>query len=177
MSDGVLRSVAVVAAGILLGACTGSGSAGESTTVNSSTSVVTMSDDDCVAEREAADPVPEEIVEAFGSGPVLGTGGIWTPVPDHDIDSFLLVPEEQNPFLIHLKQPWYRTTEDVLDINLTSPDGVSGGAVELEQESYPPTGFLPSTLSFDTPGCWTVSASYGEDQLSFPLWVPDLSEG
>ena len=39
------------------------------------------------------------------------------------------------------------------------------------RNSYPPTGFTPSNLTFPTVGCWRVSARLGRAHLSFVLSV------
>lgn len=145
-----------------------------STSVSTSVPVppTTLGIEDCVASQP--DAVPDEVREGLGGDrPILGGGDIWTIAPDNTPEWFLMVPEEQNPFLAHLKLPWWRLSEGELAILLISPGGEDAGSVELEQESYDPTGFVPSTLSFDEPGCWTVSATYESDEVEFQMWVPE----
>jgi hypothetical protein len=127
--------------------------------------------EDCVAQPVSEDDAPTEISDVLGPGPYMGTGGIWTAAITED--EFQVLDSDPASFDAFVKVPWFRVGEHDLEVVLQDPEGnTPAGVFESSPEAYPAEGVLPSTLTFDSPGCWTVRVTYGPDTLEFSLWVP-----
>jgi hypothetical protein len=130
----------------------------------------TASAENCVAQTAESDP-PPGIHVFLGPGPFIGSGGIWTGITTDA--GFDVINSDPATFDAILKMPWFRVGAHHLEVVMTDPDGnMPAGSFESSRDAYAPEGVLPSTLLFDSPGCWTVHVAYGPDTLEFPLWVP-----
>ena len=70
---------------------------------------------------------------------------------------------------ISAKFPWWRVLSGPLTV---SGSQLIGGGGQLEADvgkvsEYGTTGFVPSGLTFDGPGCWSITGSVQGQTLSF----------
>lgn len=69
-----------------------------------------------------------------------------------------------------VKVGWFRPAGAVLTISGQRTDGPAAPLTAHVPCCYP-TRFQATGLFFPTPGCWRVSATAAESELSFTLWV------
>jgi hypothetical protein len=98
-----------------------------------------------------------------------GNGKLWTILP---VDGMLqVVPDEQGK--LSEKWLWYRMVHGHISISGRRLDGPGNFQTGPLDEIYAgrDTGLLVKTLSFPGEGCWQVTGSAGETNLTFVVKV------
>jgi hypothetical protein len=116
--------------------------------------------------------VPAEAARLAQSRELVGSGSLWTLV-----DAVRVTAEEWAAYRRpdgrwFLKVPWIRLARGSLVIDAHRRAGGGTFLAETHEESYPPTGFLPSGLYFSRTGCWRVKASLGSSTTSVLVKIP-----
>jgi hypothetical protein len=71
-----------------------------------------------------------------------------------------------------MKWPWWRAVTGDLQIHGHRLDAVASPLrADVQPNSYPARGFLPSTLYFPTEGCWEVTGTIDDNSLTFVTLV------
>lgn len=132
---------------------------------------------DCPVTVGDADVVPPPlIVEDPTVLPVpwvdrwYGNDAMWVRLPREGV---LPASPDQGRQTISTKFPWWRVLSGQLSAMAQSLDR-DAGHFEADVRSpaeYGPTGFVPSTLTFDHPGCWEITGSIQGSSLSFIVQV------
>lgn len=94
-----------------------------------------------------------------------GNDAIWIRLP---IGGVLPAMPDPGQSTISTKFPWWRVLPGQLTASGVGLDG--GGQFSADVRTpgeYGPTGFVPSGLTFDHPGCWRITGSLQGRSLSF----------
>jgi hypothetical protein len=95
-----------------------------------------------------------------------GNEAIWIRLPRQGI---LPAFPDAGATTISTKFPWWRIGTGQLTVAARPLDGGPNHFVADVRtvSEYGPTGFVPSGLTFDRPGCWEITGSLGGRELSF----------
>ena len=153
-------------AGLLLVSCIGNR---ENAQESSTDLVLATQKSACqVTEPEWLTP-PEDSAVQGSPGPgyyyVNADRSIWASAWWHDQDENYLNAGEDG-----VKVGWFRPAGLDLEIMGSRIDG-SAAALEADIPCCYPTRFQATGVYFPTEGCWEVSASAGQSELIFTVWV------
>ena len=94
-----------------------------------------------------------------------GNAAIWIQLPTNGV---LPAMPEPGKTTIFTKFPWFRVLPGQLTASGVRLDGDGEFSADVGTPSeYGPTGFVPSILAFDQPGCWQITGSLQGQTLSF----------
>jgi len=94
-----------------------------------------------------------------------GNDAIWVRLP---IEGVLPAMPDPGQTTISTKFPWWRVLPGQLTASAVRLDGGGQFSADVRRpDEYGPTGFVPSGLAFDHPGCWRVTGSVQGHTLSF----------
>lgn len=124
---------------------------------------------------EPNDIHPPESANVFGrDAGAYGNAYLWTALWSWGVGA-IEVPNDHlasDGTAIDLKWPWYRFVEGELTIEGRRLDA---DAPTLESHvinsSYGAIGFIPSSLTFPTDGCWEITGRVGSGKLTFVVLV------
>ncbi len=107
-------------------------------------------------------PPGESVQSAF----YYGNGELWTALWPGGVVLVepVMVDDQGRPTM---KWPWWRGLEGELVISGQRIDAESTGLWAVIPDGYESTGFQPSRLIFDAPGCWEVTARVADAELVF----------
>jgi hypothetical protein len=98
-----------------------------------------------------------------------GNEAIWIRLPPGGVLPAMPDPGETT---ISTKFPWWRVLPGQLTASGVALDGDGQFSADVRTPSeYGPTGFVPSGLTFDHPGCWRITGSLQGQTLSFVINV------
>ena len=155
-----VRMCAVVLVGAIVGA-TVVGSADTPVFAGTRAVVVTRAGSSCRVTPTAPGKVPEAAVSLAGSHKLVGSGSLWTLSRAARVTAAEWASYRLADGRYYVKFRWIRLQPGVLRITGNRIGGKGDFSAETHQEAYPPTGFLPSGLTFSTSGCWRVTGSMG----------------
>lgn len=95
----------------------------------------------------------------------FGNDAIWIRLPKEGV---IPASVDQDKLRISAKFPWWRVLAGQLEVSAAR----FGTNVRLDAgvgtvSEYGPTGFVPSGLVFDRPGCWEITGSLQGRSLTF----------
>jgi hypothetical protein len=94
-----------------------------------------------------------------------GNDAIWIRLPR---GGTIPASRNQGEGTLSAKFPWWRVVPGQLEVSASRPGGVERFAASVGTvPQYGPTGFVPSGLVFDGPGCWEVTGSLNGRTLTF----------
>ena len=94
-----------------------------------------------------------------------GNAAIWIQLPTNGV---LPATPEPGKTTIFIKFPWFRVVSGQLTASGVRLDGDGEFSADVGTLSeYGSTGFVPSILTFDQPGCWQITGSLQGQTLSF----------
>jgi len=116
--------------------------------------------------------VPQRARDMAGSSDLVGSGTLWTRreagiVPPAQWQAARLTDGRWR-----LKFPWFRLRAGRLEITAKRVGGGGRFSAETHQDSYLPTGFLPSALLFSSTGCWRVTGALGGSTVTVRIAIP-----
>jgi hypothetical protein len=153
---------------------------------------------DCLATRALAGSRPPAVLQYSPPPPVpwvrdwYGNGSLWVMLPPDG-----QLPTDPHPDgSVTTKFPFFRVKQGRVEVHAQRLDGPPGrfSAAMGTVSAYGRSGFVPSELSFSTPGCWRLHASVSgspgltftelvkppvvsRSQLARPLRLPRLGRG
>jgi hypothetical protein len=66
-----------------------------------------------------------------------------------------------------VKLGWWRLAEGRLTLSAARADGGKGTATTEVPLGYAPTGFQPTGVLFSRPGCWRVTGTLNDTEVTF----------
>lgn len=104
-----------------------------------------------------------------------GNDAIWIRLPRQGT---LPAFADAGTTTISTKFPWWRVLAGPLTVSARPVDGGTNHFVADVGTvgGYGPTGFVPSGLTFDHPGCWEITGSLDGRELSFLANIVVLAE-
>lgn len=134
----------------------------------------------------AVTPPPQEAFvppEPYSATPYLGhfyygTEALWTSIPNNQTWEGLPYDPAtgfgQKVFFQRAGYDWQAEPEPALTVNgrrldAEAPPAIVSGATNGFNEDT--QSFMLVGVEFPTAGCWELTAEYGEDTLSFVIWV------
>ena len=143
-----------------LAACT----AGRTPSPSPSTAGLTETVGDCLATRAPAGTSPPASLHYSPPPPVpwvkdwYGNRSLWVMLPP---DGRLPTEQQHVNGSVSTKFPFFRVTPGQVRVQAHRLDGPPGrfSAAVGTVEEYSAIGFVPSELTFSTPGCWKLRAS------------------
>ena len=117
------------------------------------------------APRRAVDAAPSLVGRALEpDAQIMGRGPLWI-----FSDSVLRATPGFDVFTgaWRLKFPWLRAKAGHLRVSARRLDGSGTFSLNMSEEAYPATGFLPSSVGFSNGGCWKVTAKLRRTTIRF----------
>lgn len=101
---------------------------------------------------------------------LYGTEALVVSLPN---DGFLRPSDPQRGLSGGVKFAWWRVAPGNLAVATKRLDGATPPRTADVPGGYGETGFQPTGLYFDAPGCWQVSGTLGAQTLTFVVMVAE----
>ena len=113
-------------------------------------------------------PNPTLIFRAGPDSFLYGNDALLVLLPN---DAVLRPSDRQRGLSSGVKLPWWRVAPGDLTIATKRLDGTTTARTTDVPGGYGDTGFQPSGIYFDAPGCWQVTGTAGGKTLTFVMNV------
>lgn len=124
----------------------------------------------CPVSSQASLRLPDRLVQTAGRR-WMGRDGLYARTQTRAYGGFW-VPEER---AYHFKIAWYRSRDGRITVvgRQRGRHNRTKLAIRGTWSSYPTPGIAPSTLIFERPGCWDITARLNGSAVSLTLAVYD----
>lgn len=133
---------------------------------------LTLADADGCAVTQPTTTPPEIGDRLFGSGSAYGNDDLWVGGLGQDGIMGFDEGAVHGDGSIGTKLGWWRNVPGTVVISGRRLDAPAPPlSARASEEGYPTIGFQPSGVSFPTQGCWEVTGTVGESELTFVTFV------